>query len=101
MEFKGNTEKLHAVTYAGIVFIQDTEFYEDSEKCNVLDADHVGIIKAEANGLLFSKAPEMLEMLKTLKDHLKDVLEEFGSESAEKTKAIRDCNLLIKQATEL
>lgn len=63
MEFKGTTIEMHAVTYAGIVFIQDSEFYEDSEKCNVLDADHVGIIEAEANGKLFSKSYEILELL--------------------------------------
>lgn len=69
------------------------------EKIALVNKDYVDEYKA--NALLISKAPEMLEMLKVIKDHLIDILEEYGSESAEKTKAIRDCKLLIKQATEL
>lgn len=64
MEFKGTKEEIHAVEYAGVIFMQDSEFYEDSEKCNILDYDHVGKIEADANGKLFECAPEMLEKLK-------------------------------------
>jgi len=66
MEFKGTKGELHAVEYAGVIFMQDSEFYEYSESCNVLDYDHVGKIEADANGKLFACAPEMLEMLQEI-----------------------------------
>lgn len=63
MEFKGTKGQIYAVEYAGIIFMQDTEFYEDQEQCNVLNMDYVSKEVAEANGKLFECAKELLERL--------------------------------------
>ncbi|MDV3685299.1 hypothetical protein CMU45_02755 [Elizabethkingia anophelis] len=57
--------------------------------------------KLKANAVLFSKAPEMLEMLETMKKELYwciNKLQEYGEEVDFQT--IAEVNQLIKQATE-
>ncbi len=63
-EFRGTRGEWHAVEYAGVISIQDSEFYEDSDKCNLLDYDYVGFEQAEANAKLIACAPELLYALK-------------------------------------
>lgn len=67
---------------------------DDTRKVCVSRANN--ILESNANMLLISKAPEMLEMLKSVKD----LLEAYPSEAEIHLKAveIRD---LIKEATEL
>lgn len=94
MEFKGTKGEIHAVEYAGVIFMQDSEFYEDSEKCNILDYDHVGRIEADANGKLFECAPKMLE-------RLKELIRVFENEATDsmQSEAIYYGKELIKKAT--
>lgn len=92
MEFKGTKGEIHAVEYAGVIFMQDSEFYEDSEKCNILDYDHVGKIEADANGKLFECAPEMLEFLIS-------AFESFNRQGNFSDLSPVEINELIKKAT--
>jgi hypothetical protein len=60
---KHTNKKWHAVEYAGLISIQDTSYYKESNKCNLLDMDYVGRETAEANGKLAAFAPEMFGLL--------------------------------------
>lgn len=89
MEFKGTSGKWVLNYQSGSWLIQDLETYQDGYKTALAEVYYFndGKDTAEANALLISKAPEMLEMLeRVLKEgvipHL-DVAE------------------LIKEATEL
>lgn len=86
-EFKGTKSKWD-------IFRQDNDIYIETESgnaaiCSIVGG--VGLEQDEANALLISKAPEMLEMLQYLSEKLGTAFE------MEK----QEINQLIKEATEL
>jgi hypothetical protein len=95
MEFKGTkgkwdvSGKIGTNNY-GVKFL--TIDFEDAKDCIDIYVDkrypeYVSFLETQANALLISKAPEMLEMLKDIKDYL-------GSDKREQVEQ------LIKEATE-
>ena len=91
-EFKGTKGKWD-------IFRQDNDIYIETESgnaaiCSIVGG--VGLEQDEANALLISKAPEMLEMLKEL---LIDLQSEAISTSMNDT--INRTKKLIKEATQL
>jgi len=108
MEAKHTNKKWHAVEYAGVISIQDTSYYEESNKCNLLDFDYVGKETAEANGKLAAFAPELLSAVKRVLS-LKDLIEYDDStiteQNSDEARALRDmikmCEFVIQKATTL
>jgi len=96
-EFKGTKGEWYCVEYAGNIFIQDSEFYEDSDKCNLLDFDYVGKEIAEANAKLISCAPELLNALQKAIDLLYGTTEFEVIENYRKK--VDDFEQIIKKAT--
>ena len=62
-EFKGTKEKWHSVEFAGIILIQDEEYYEGN---NIFDYEAVGEEVAKANAQLAICAQEMLQELQLI-----------------------------------
>ena len=59
-EFKGTRKEWHAIEFAGIIILKDSEFYEGK---NILDYDDVGKEVADANAKLAKHSFELLEAL--------------------------------------
>ncbi len=99
MEFKGTKGKWVSNYSNGSWLIQDLESYQYG--CNSSIAEvyyfHDDKHTAEANALLISKSPEMLEMLQWFVENFEGVFHE-GTETDNKVKEVKQ---LIKQATEL
>lgn len=88
MEFEGTQGNWVMKSEAGSLFITSNQY---GAICKIPHS--VGKLEHEANALLISKAPEMLEMIDKLCEEL-----EFHQVSLSKAKEGRE---LIKQATEL
>lgn len=62
-EFKGTKTEWHAVDFAGIIFILDSNFYEGK---SLLDYDTVGEEVAKSNAQLAITAPELFKKLESI-----------------------------------
>lgn len=92
MEFKGSKGKWFSSYINGSWLIQDLESYQEGFRTTIAEVYYFndGKDTAEANALLISKSPEMLEMLKECYKYL-------PYEGVMRKKV----DNLIKQATEL
>ena len=95
-EFKGTKGKWFMNYINGYWSIQDLESYQEGFRTAIADVYYFndGKDTAEANALLISKAPEMLEMLIDLRNCKETWSDLFQSDKDR-------IELLIKQATEL
>ena len=85
MEFKGTKSKWYINRYGNVV----TENEEVAYMPSLTKKEH-----KEANALLISKAPEMLEMIKLLIDRLEE-------NDLKELSAVKRAKQLIKEATEI
>lgn len=63
--FKGTKTDWHAIEFAGIIILKDSEFYEGK---NILDYDDVGKEVADANAKLSISSPKLLAALQKIVD---------------------------------
>jgi len=71
-ELKITNKEAFAVEYAGTIFIQDSDFYEDSESCNLLCFDYVGKEEAENNAKVYTDAHNTYNKCSLLPSELLD-----------------------------
>lgn len=97
MNFKGTKTDWHAIEFAGIIILKDSEFYEGK---NILDYDDVGKEVADANAKLAISAPVLLKALQKIvemnRQHAND---EYGDpEKAESWSCVQIAREAINKA---
>ena len=95
MEFKGTKGKWN---YENGTYLENTMFFSFNNgeviKVSNINYNDEATEETEANALLISKAPEMLEMIKLLIDRLEE-------NDLKELSAVKRAKQLIKEATEL